>query len=72
MGFPCGSAGKESACNEETWFRSLGWEDPLEKERQPTPVLWPGELHGLSSPWCHQESDTTERLSLCHTCHFAQ
>ena len=31
MGFPCGSAGKESACNEETWFRSLGWEDPLQK-----------------------------------------
>ena len=71
MGFPCGSAGKESACNvgdpgsipgsgrcagkgigyplqyswaslvaqlvknspamRETWVRSLGWEDPLEK-----------------------------------------
>ena len=26
LGFPCGSAGKES-----TWVRSLGWEDPLEK-----------------------------------------
>ena len=22
-----GSAGKESACNLETWVRSLGWED---------------------------------------------
>ena len=30
MGFPCGSA-KESACDEETWVRSLGQEDPLEK-----------------------------------------
>ena len=30
-GFPCGSAGKESACNVETWVWSLGWEDPLEK-----------------------------------------
>ena len=30
-GFLCGSAGKESACNQETWVRSLGWEDPLEK-----------------------------------------
>ena len=32
----------------ETWVRSLGWEDPLEKgkERLPTPVFWPGE-----SPW---------------------
>ena len=24
--------GKESACNAETWVRSLGWEDPLEEE----------------------------------------
>ena len=31
LGLPCGSAGKESACNCETWARSLGWEDPLEK-----------------------------------------
>ena len=23
---------KVSVCNEETWVRSLGWEDPLEKE----------------------------------------
>ena len=28
---PGGSAGKESACNEEAWVRSLGWEDSLEK-----------------------------------------
>ena len=27
-----GSNGKQSACNEETWVRSLGQEDPLEKE----------------------------------------
>ena len=26
-----GSAGKESACSEETWVQSLAWEDPLEK-----------------------------------------
>ena len=25
------SVGKEPACNAETWVRSLGWEDPLEK-----------------------------------------
>ena len=31
MGFLGGSAGKESACNQETWVRSLGQEDPLEK-----------------------------------------
>ena len=30
----------------------------------PTSVFWPGEFHGLYSPWGHKESDTTERLSL--------
>ena len=48
----------------ETWVRSLGWEDLLEEERLPTPVFWPGEFHGLYSPWGCKESDTTERLSL--------
>ena len=44
----------------ETWVQPLGWEDPLEKGRLPTPVFWPGELHGLYSPWGHKESDATE------------
>ena len=44
----------------ETWVQSLGWEDPLEKERLPTPVCWPEEFHGLYSPWGHKEWDTTE------------
>ena len=28
----------------------------------PTPVFWPGEFHGLYSPWGHKESDTNEQL----------
>ena len=44
----------------ETWVQCLGWEDPLGNGRLPTPVLWPGEFHGLYSPWGHKESDTTE------------
>ena len=47
----------------ETWVQSLGWEDPLEKGKVPTPVFWPGEFHRLYSPWGHKESDTTEKLS---------
>ena len=31
-GFPDDSDGEESACNEGDLVRSLGWEDPLEKE----------------------------------------
>ena len=48
----------------ETWVRSLGWKDPWTRERVPTPVVQPGEFHGLYSPWGHKELDTTERLSL--------
>ena len=29
---------------QETLFRSLVWEDPLEKGTLPSPVFWPGEL----------------------------
>ena len=36
------------------------------RERLPTPVFWPGELHGLYSPWLHKELDTTKWLSLLH------
>ena len=51
---------------QETWVRSLGWEDPLEKGmtthssilawRIPTDrgTWW------ANSPWSHKESDTTE------------
>ena len=36
---------------------------PWRRERQPTPVFWPGEFHGLYSSWGRKESDTTERLN---------
>ena len=32
----------------------------LEKERLPTPIFWPGEFHGLYSPWGCKESDMSE------------
>ena len=34
---------------QETWVQSLGWEDPLEEKRQPTPVFLPRKSHGRSS-----------------------
>ena len=34
IGFLYGSAGKESAAMQETWVRSLGWENPLEKGKE--------------------------------------
>ena len=46
---------------QETWVGRIPWR----RERLPTPVLWPGEFHGLYSPWGRKKSNTTERLSLC-------
>ena len=46
----------------ETWVRSLGWEDPLEKGKATPSIVW--RIPGLYSPWGRKESDTTERLSL--------
>ena len=44
----------------ETWVGKIPWR----RERLSTPIFWPGELHGLYSPWGLKELDTTERLSL--------
>ena len=44
----------------DPWVGKILWR----MERLPTPVFWPGEFHGLYSPWVCKESDTTERPSL--------
>ena len=61
LGFPCGSAGKKSACNagDLGLVPGLG-RSPGEGKGYPTPVFWPGEFHGLYSPWGRKESDMTE------------
>ena len=66
-GFPCGSAANESAYNAGD-LSLIPWlgRSPGERERLPTPVFWPGEFHGLYSPWGCKESDRTEQLSLAH------
>ena len=55
---------KNLSAMQETWVNSLGWEDPWRGKQLPTPVFWPGEFHGLYSPWGCKELDTTEQLSL--------
>ena len=41
---------KNPPAMQKTWVRSLG-SIPWRRERLPTPVFWPGEFHGLYSPW---------------------
>ena len=67
-GFPLvAQAVKNTPSMQETWVRSLGWEEPLEKGWLSTPVFLPGESHGQRSlagysPWGHKELDVTEQL----------
>ena len=65
LGFPGGSAGKESPCyvGDLGLIPGLG-RSPGEGKGYPTPVFWPGEFHGLCGSWGHKESDITQRLSL--------
>ena len=61
MGFPCGSAGKESACNagDLGLIPELG-RSPGEGKGYPLQCSY---LENLYSPWVHEESEMTERLS---------
>ena len=51
---------KNPPVTRETWVQSWVGKIPWRRQRLPTPVLWPGEFHGLYNPWSHKESDTTE------------
>ena len=75
-GFPCGSAGDESAM-QEIWAWSLGWEDPLEKGKAThsnIPVWripWDYIVHGVakSGKWLssfHSESKNIYVLKFGH------
>ena len=67
-GFPGGSVVKNLLAMQEPqemWVRSLGCENPLEKERATPPVFFPGKSHGQRSlegysSYSLKELDTTE------------
>ena len=63
MGFPCGSAGKESTCNvgDMSLIPGLG---RSHGEGKGYPLQYSSEFHGLYSLCGHKELDTTEQLSL--------
>jgi len=64
LGFPNGSAGKESAYNVGDLGLIPGLErSPEEGKGYPLQLFWPGEFHGLYNPLSLKESDMTEQLS---------
>ena len=69
MDFPSGSDSKESACNAGDPGSIPGSGRSPGKGNGPTPVFMPGKFHGQRSlagysSWDHNESDTTEQLTL--------
>ena len=64
LGFPGGSAGKESTCSAGDLCSIPGLGRSPGEGKGFSPVFLPGESHGLYSLWGRRESDTTERLSL--------
>ena len=56
LGFLGGSDYEEPVFN--PWVGKIPWR----REQLPTPVFWPGEFHGLYSPYSHKESDTTKHI----------
>ena len=63
MGFPGGSDSKESACNAETQFWSLVWEDPLEKEMATHSSILTWRIPRTEEPGTqgHKELDMTDQ-----------
>ena len=63
-GFPCGSAGKESACN-GGYLGSIPGLGRSPGEGKGYLLQYPGLENSMDySPWGLKESDTTEQLSL--------
>ena len=59
---------KNPPAMQESWVRSLGWEDPLEKGKATHSSILAWKIPWtVYSPWGHKESDMTERLSLHFT-----
>ena len=48
------------------WVGKIPWG----RESLPTAVFWPGEFHGLYSPWDHKVSDATEWLSFTGSLYY--
>ena len=68
---PGGSVVKIPPAMQETWVRSLGWEDPLEKEMATHSSILAWEIPWTEKPgglWSMvlQKVDTTERLNHHH------
>ena len=47
----------------KTWFSPWVGKIPWRRDSLPNPVSWPGEFHGLYSPWGRKESDAAEQLN---------
>ena len=72
MGFPGGLDGKASVCNAGDPVRSLGWEDPLEKEMATHSstlawkIPWTEETGGLPSMGWQSQTQLNNFIYFCY------
>ena len=62
MGFSGGSVVKNPPAKQETWIRSLGWEDPLQEEMATHSSILAWEISWSEEPGGSVESDMTEAI----------
>ena len=77
LGFPCGSAGKESACNAGAWVDPWVGKIPWRRERLPTPVFCPAlslciriKFHSVSLPQPYTSLSAPPAPQCAHTICF--
>ena len=60
---------KNPSAMREAWVRSLGWEDPLEKETatHSSILAWriPWTIHGVAKSWTRLSTHTSSFICLC-------
>ena len=59
-GLPDSSKVKNLPTVQETWVRSLDWEDPLELDMATHSSVFAWKIPWTEEPWGHKELDTTE------------
>ena len=60
---------KKPPAMQETWIRSLGWEDPLEEGMAAHSSMLAWRIPMDRGAWGHKELDTTERLNTAQRRH---
>ena len=63
MDFPVAQPVKSPPAMQETWFQSLGWEDPLQKEMATHSTILDWKIPSAEQPALHEAAESQTLLS---------